>query len=397
MATTFERAGSEDFNEIVDLANYVFSHNGGRVDFPSLLPKLYKEQYGTSRHHCIAREDGRIRAIVGAFPIPMEVAGEKLLVCGIGTVCVHPYRRSTGYMKALMQMAHDDMKASGADFGCLGGQRQRYQYFGYDLCGQMFHFNLNKTNVRHCHGRDFASPFDFRLMDAADTALQRCLDWFNRRPAHAVRDLDRFYDTVCSWNFLLWGIELNGKLVGYLTASKNGDEVHEVVMEEERDLADILSAWLVAKGLDHLEIEVPPFDQKGIASLSGICESMHLAPAHNIAVFNFPNTVRAFAKLKAGYTVLPEGSLVLAIEGRTPFRITVLAGTVTVEETVDAANLELSYMGALAFLFGPFGGVAAPAYESACTVGQAGWSERERALARAWFPLPLFFEESDNV
>jgi predicted N-acetyltransferase YhbS len=397
MTTTFERARAEDFDEIVDLANYVFSHSNGRVDFPSLLPKLYREQYGTAGYHCIAREAGHIRAIVGAFPIPMDVAGDRLLVCGIGTVCVHPYRRNTGYMKALMQMAHDGMAASGADFGCLGGQRQRYQYFGYDLCGQMFHFTLNKTNVRHCYGRDYAPTYRFRRMDAEDPAMATCLEWFNRRPAHAVRELNRFYDTVCSWNFLLWGIEQKGKLIGYLTAAKNGEEVHELVTADDNDAAGILSDWLVTQGFDQVQFVTPPYDQKGIASLSAICESMHLSPAHNMAVFNFPNTVRAFAKLKASYETLPEGRLVLAVEGRKPFRIVMHAGTVTVEETDEPANLELPYMGALACLFGPFSGITTPIYESICKAGPAGWSLTERTLARVWFPLPLFFEESDNV
>ncbi len=397
MATVFERAKPEDFDELVDLANYVFSHSGGRVDFPSLLPKLYTKKYGTAGHHCIAREDGHIRAIVGAFPLPMEVAGEKLLVWGIGTVSVHPYHRSAGYMKALMQMAHEGAEAAGADFGCLGGQRQRYQYFGYDCCGQMFHFTLNKTNVRHRFGRDHAPSISFRRMEAGDPAMADCMAWFNRRPAHAVREPECFHDTVRSWDFTMWGMERDGKLIGYLSASKNAGEIHELVTDEPIDTASVLADWLTTRGIEEVSFEVPPHDQKAISSLSALCESMSLSTAHNMAVFNFPNTVRAFAKLKAGYEKLPDGTLVLAVEGKSPFSVTLCDGKVTVVETDEPVHLELPYMGALAFLFGPFGGVASVALESVCKAGPAGWTDTERALVKAWFPLPLFFEETDNV
>lgn len=397
MATIFERATPEDFDEIVDLANYVFSYSGTRHDFPTLLPKLYKREYGSAVHHFVAREEGGIKAVVGAFPMSMMVAGEKLLVFGIGSVCVHPYRRHLGYMNALMKMSHDAIRASGADFGCLGGQRQRYQYFGYDRCGQSIHFSFNKANVRHRYGSGNFPEWSFRLLKADDAILPQCREWFELRPAYVVRKPDAFYDIQMTWNSAMWCILLEGKPCGYLTASGDGTEVHELVMGIDREPAEVLSAWLVQQKINEVRFAMPPFDQKGIASLSSLCENARLETADNLSIFNFPGTVRAFLKLKAGYSPLPDGSLVIAVEGRTPFSITVAEGTVLVGESEEPANLALPYMDALALLFGPFGGVASVAIETRCAAGPAGWSERERALARAWFPLPLFFDSLDNV
>ena len=45
MKVEFLKAAEADFDEVVDFANYVFSHDGGKTDFPSLLPKLYKKDY----------------------------------------------------------------------------------------------------------------------------------------------------------------------------------------------------------------------------------------------------------------------------------------------------------------------------------------------------------------
>ena len=397
MAEAFDRANPEDFDEIVDLANYVFSYSGDRHDFPILLPKLYKKEHGTAIHHFVAREDGKIMAVVGAFPMRMFVAGEDLLVYGIGSVCVHPYRRKRGYMNTLMRLAHEAIVASGADFGCLGGQRQRYRHFGYDRCGQSIDFTLNKANVRHRYGRDVFQELSFRSMAADDPDLEICREWFARRPAHVIREPDRFHDIQRSWNADMWCILTNGTPCGYLSASKDGKEVHELVTGDGRDPAEVLSSWIERQNLNELKFSLPPYDQKGIASLSSLCEDVCLEAADNIAIFNFPRVVKAFLQLKAGYAGLPDGSLVLSVEGRTPFRISMQEGRACVMETDEPANLMPAYMDALAFLFGPLGGVASAALESRCTAGPAGWTGQERALARSWFPLPLFFDSLDNV
>ncbi len=397
MATVFERATPADFEELVDLANYVFSHAGGRTDFPSLLPKLYKPAYGTAPHHVVAREDGRIRAVVGAFPLPMRVASEDLLAYGIGTVSVHPYRRSCGYMKALMNLAHEGIRAAGADFGCLGGQRQRYQYFGYDRCGQMVKLSVNRTNIRHAFGRDYRPAHTFRLLEEGDAALERCLAWFNARPAHAVREPERFLDILRSWYCGAWGIEAQGNLVGYLVASKDGGEINEIVTGDGCDAAVLLADWLTGRDIEKTVVELPPFEQGKIDRLARIAEFMTVEPADNMAVYHFPRTVQAFLKLKGTWQHLAEGQLVLAVEGHAPFRIEVCGGTVRVEATDSPANLAMSYADALAFLFSPLGAVTAGALEKRCMVGADGFGPAERVLTASWFPLPLFFENADNV
>lgn len=397
MTTTFERAGMNDFEDLVDLANYVFSHNGGRVDFPSLLPKLYNPTYRTASHHIVAKEDGKIRAIVGAFPIPVTVAGESLLACGIGTVCVHPYRRSSGYMKTLMGMAHQDMIASGADFGCLGGQRQRYQYFGYDKCGQLIHFEVNQSNVRHVYGASPAASHTFRLLSAEDPALADCMRLFAERPAHAEREPERFFDIMRSWDSQAWLVSKESEVSGYLVASKTGEEILELVLCDPAMAAAVTADWVLYRGVKQTEVILPPFDKDGIRSLSQLAETMRVEAADNMAVFRFDTTVHAFFKLKASYDPLPDGELVILVEGHSAFRMSASAGVVKAEKTEEPAHLLLSYTDALSVLFSPLGGICAAGLEDLVKAGPAGFGNRERALLRAWLPLPLFFDKADNV
>jgi len=296
-----------------------------------------------------------------------------------------------------MALAHEGIRAAGADFGCLGGQRQRYQYFGYDRCGQMVKLSVNRTNIRHAFGRDYRPVHTFRLLEEGDAALGQCLDWFNTRPAHAVREPERFLDTMRSWYYGAWAIEEQGILVGYLVASKDGGEISEIVTGDGRDAAILLADWLTGRGIEKAVVELPPFEQDKIDRLARIAEFMTVEPADNLAVFHFPRTVQAFLKLKGTWQQLAGGRLVLEVEGHAPFLIEVADGVVRAEATDCAANLKMTYVDALAFLFSPLGAVTAGALEKRCTVGEGGFGPVERALTASWFPLPLFFDKADNV
>ncbi len=125
MRVEYLKAEEKDYNELIDFINYVFSHSGGAVDFPTLLPKLYKTK-NTMKNHYIVKEDNKIKGVVGAFPDTLSIDDEHINIVGIGSVSTHPYSRGTGYMKKLMNLAIEDMKNDNIDISVLSGYKQRY-------------------------------------------------------------------------------------------------------------------------------------------------------------------------------------------------------------------------------------------------------------------------------
>ena len=75
--------------------------------------------------HFLARENGRIRGMVGLLPFNLRVLDETLKVGFIGTVSVHQYSRGMGHMKKSMAMSTQYAREHDIDFNMLGGQRQR--------------------------------------------------------------------------------------------------------------------------------------------------------------------------------------------------------------------------------------------------------------------------------
>jgi predicted GNAT family N-acyltransferase len=363
---------------------------------------LYEKAYGHACHHVLAREDGRIKALVGVFPVDVSVGGKRLRTCGIGMVAVHPYSRHSGYMKTLMAMADQAMRDSGAQFACLSGQRQRYQYSGFEKCGLRVLAQVNESNIRHRFGSGYSSRISFGALTSQSPELPVCRDIYSRRIVHAERDPSRFFDTLRTWDSDSWIIRRENSILGYLCADKKGEGIGEFVLTAEAsrlngDQAEILAAWLAHRNIPSVKVHLSPWVQGDIASLSIFAEQIRMDVDQNFCVYDFNRTIEAFFAVKSSYTPLPEGSLVLGIEGRGSIRISFADGRIKSEATEEPANLFLPYLGAMEFFFGHLRVVAPGLAETLGRPGPALWTGKERELAGAWFPLPLAMDEQDMV
>lgn len=56
---------------------------------------------------------------------------QKSMLCGIAEVCVHPDHRRQGYVRLILEAAHDYMKHQSCDFSALCGDPDVYRSSGY--------------------------------------------------------------------------------------------------------------------------------------------------------------------------------------------------------------------------------------------------------------------------
>jgi predicted N-acetyltransferase YhbS len=389
MNIQYDKAAPEDYGELIDTANYVFSYAHAPHDFPSLLPKLYRPEYFMDGIHYTAREDGKIRAIVGAYPLAFEFPGVTLPGRGIGMVSVHPCCRSQGYMKTLMNMALEDMKRDGAAFSCLGGQRQRYEYFGFTPVGTVCSFICSRSNVNHTLGRQWKSDLSLKALSPDDTAL---LDQIQRlhqsKPVRILRRRDRLFETLSSWKAQTFAVCQGERFQGYLICADKNNHISEINLYDPARLPEVIGLFLrerqTADRGDDVEVNAGPHEREKLAVLSRFAEGYTQSPAYHFAVFDYPLFIKPFLALKAREQALAEGRFTLQIEGGPRFCFTVSEGAASVDETNDAPDLSLGALAALHFLFSPL----------------TGYSSRtimERPFLQSLLPLPLFFENCDGV
>lgn len=380
------RGTSISYEDFMGLINLTFGFTTPETQFLGLLPKLYREEYRPQDSNYVVVEDGTLCAAVGAYDHSVTVCGETLTCRGIGNVAVHPDHRSKGYMKMAMEAAIDDMIEDEIAISSLGGRRQRYQYFSYDRCGPCYNFTFNHDNLRQVF-KDTTAPFDgYRVItDARDPMIPAIHAIAHKGKFSPNRPMDRFLDICNTWHCKLIAVTHGGALKGYAVAH-NGDNIIEVRAADPADFLPLLRTLLVNSGGNAIQLCLPPFEHEAIAGLAPVCEGVTEGCSMMYTVLNYQKVIRAFLRLKASYTKLPDGEISLFIEGRggpERLRITVRNQYVTVEPIHHsvAVDLALTHMNAMNVLFAPV----------------SPMRNNLPPLFREWFPLPLWVYRADEV
>lgn len=324
-------------DDILDFGNYVFSNAHRPHDFRALLPKTYGEHVkGYEDYHYLAVRDGHIRGMVAMRPVQLGMMDE-IINCGfIGTVSVHPYARGEGHMKKLMAMVTEDARKK-YDMMILGGQRQRYNYFGFERAGVVLHSEVNHINLRHTTRDLDVSDLSFvKVDDDSNEALDFIFELQQKKAIYGVRPREELMDILRSWENDCHIIMSNGTMIGYIVGNDG-----EFGLLNEQEMPRILKAWFAFRGLKTVSVPAAAFEKERIAVLNTISERSSLHYNEMIHVLNWPKVVGALLKVKASYSRLQDGRAAISVDGATPFVITVKDGVpaVTVEEVEPDLSL----------------------------------------------------------
>ncbi len=130
MTTKIRTIRVEEFEDFMRYVERAFGHS---VDFFRRFgPHIYKPTPEVCSWGYVVEEDGKIVSHVGVYPIEVVTAGVPLMLGGIGGVSTAVEARGKGYMTQLLYYAIDEMRARGYPASWLGGDRQRYNTFGWE-------------------------------------------------------------------------------------------------------------------------------------------------------------------------------------------------------------------------------------------------------------------------
>lgn len=381
MAFTYRKATEADRDKYIDFANLVFSMAHRPHDFKAVVPKVYGDGKKTAHMQNLALDDqGNVRGLVAVMPNEMHVMGETLKTGYVGTVSVHPYARGEGHMKKLMQMALDEMRAEGCDLSLLGGQRQRYEYFGYSRGGISYTYTVTPTNVRHALGEADASAIEIREIAPDDApALEKAHALHAQKPVRGTRTPENFHLIATTWMARLMGVYQNGAMVGYMIVGANGDSapIVELRLDDCSLTGAVVKKHLAMTGAKGCEIACADYDTALRRELARFAEYSSADEAQQILVFNFAKVLRAFFELKASYARLEDGARSYRIDGQ-GVTITVKGNEVSVTEEAAADAIPLTAMDAQFLFFGRDGQFFG------------------HTLPLGWAPLPLYLDNADG-
>ena len=229
LSAAVERLRPCDAPEALDFLNMVFSMARVPHDFSQMLPKMWENDGESMTRHFAIREDGRIRALVGTYPLPVTIAGERLVFSTMGNVATHPHAGGKGYMNRLVQTAMQELRDVGVDAIRLGGLRQRYARFGFEPTGMQYHFSLTAHNLERYYKGTFSSGIRFEPLRSEDTesvAWAKSLHETGRVWVDRLHNTG-FYDSLTAWRNQPFLALRDGGRVGYLTAGADKSGVSE--------------------------------------------------------------------------------------------------------------------------------------------------------------------------
>jgi predicted N-acetyltransferase YhbS len=383
MSTELTPLAAVDFQDAMDFLNLVFGAHRPH-DFERLLPALYQPTDEAMACNYAVREDGRIRGIVGMYPMRWQLGDVCLKVAGIGAVSTHPKSRGAGHMKALMHHCVSSMREQGCQLSYLGGQRQRYGYFGYERCGHVLQFNLTQANLRHCFGQ-LDPGVHFAPLTQDDQAwLRQARELHDLQPTRCHRAPADFYNHLLNWYSTPHvALDSQGQMLTYLVANKDGSTISELPTEDDALFLRVLRAW--AGQRPEVSLPVSPLQPNRARLLYTCCEGVSVRSSGNWQIFDWPAVLGALLDARNAAHSLAPGRVCIGIQGVGAIELGVDRNDTFCTLSDREPDLSCDTRTAMRLLFGPTAPSLVMELPSAAR------------MVEQWCPLPLHWHHQDGV
>ena len=370
-----------DADACFGMMNLVFKQaKPGHPDFQDILPKMTIDDDEHMNKHFGLYRDEKLCAVLGVYPLPVTVCGQKLMCSTVGNVATHPDETGKGYMTALLSEAMRELERIGADMSRLGGKRERYNRYGYEQSGSNVRFSLAyETALNSDHGNNI----EFESVKRGDTELlDKLAVMFYKNPIACERgDADGFYLSLIAWQNVPFAAYRDGELIGYLSASADGSSVAEIACESSAAVREVLCAWC-RQCRRNISFWFGPYQVDEINLMEEIGGKFGIGSPCHFFIRNWDKVCDAFVKLKASYTDMPDAECIIGIEGWGNLKFTAKNGKACAVKTDEAASVVLGHLDATRYIFGP----NPHTVEGPDTAG-----------ASVFFPLPLSWNLQDRV
>lgn len=380
----YRKAIPDDFPNILNFINMVFSMSHCPHDFRQLLPKLYEKGQEEKSIHYLALENEEIKACVCVLPIILCCENKTITCATVGSVSVHPYSRGKGYMRKLMHIAIEDMKKSNISMSTLSGLRNRYQYYGYEKGGFVFQYCFTPDNFRHCREKFPKRKITLcQIQDTENPLLTEIQAIQENQILFAKKNPSDFLAIMKSWNAKLYGILENQMCKGYVALQ--GNQILEMRLTDKALLFASLEECLKESGSKELFLRILPYDTYLLKECTQLFESFTIALDDNYMIFDYPKVLDFFLNVKSKYTSLNSGSWDFTIKGHGTFQIQVDNGVPSVTQLKDLegkSSVNFSSFESILALFAPNCGM--------------GLLETKLPENCNWFPLPLALSPFDK-
>lgn len=376
-----------DRAELLQFINQVFQE-----DFSEFMEKVYRNDRSNILSHHLIKEKGKIVAALGIYPQTIHLGNNELSTGYIGSVSVAEDSRGQGYMRLLMQKARESMQQEGIVLAMLGGRRNRYGFFNYELGGMHWKFTFEEENIRLSVGWKEAETWKIHLVSEQDSEYLKEIYSLYQKKRIWCRSFSDFYVVCRTWKNQLFRLEHNGCFAGYMIANAELTQIPELAVIEPvttEGLLSMIGACMLQNGKKAVVVRTNLWEPEMCCLMQHCCEFYELLPAMNCMILDYTKFFAFMLAFNKECHGLEDGSLVICIienyqEGQVgQWQLSVKHGEISVLPCKEAkADLVLREKDVVNALFSP----ATELYKNRCN----------KPYPAGWFPFLFTPEQVDE-
>lgn len=290
MGIKVENPSPTDYEEILYFLEESYNHS--KNYFLLRYPQVMSKEAMDYSNIFILREKGRIISLVRIFPQVAVMGERKAEIGGIGSVATHPDYRGRGYMRILMNHCLREMEKRGYVFSILGGDRQRYNFWGYESCGinLLMHFSL-----RSMEKSGYAQRINVQRFQKGEKVLEKVKDAHEKFTGRIERSREVYrYLLEKRIHTHLWFTEEEGKFA-YLVGEGEEKVAFIEIGGEENLWIPLIYSVMKRYNLESVHLHFPYLKGKLPFLFPAASGSFSLRPSCMIKILSFSKIINFIA------------------------------------------------------------------------------------------------------
>ena len=297
------KLNKDDYDELFEVLTKTFENKYKRpVYFDKEQPKMWIRDDEHMARHTGVFEDGKLVSVVGVYPLPLVIDGEKFMLYTTGNVATLPEHEGKGYFTKLFNMAMQEIEDLHADGARLGGARQRYGRFGFEGGGLLYKFAVAVENVRATKP-DIEGISLVKIEKDNIKAIRYCHEMMTKKAVYVYRSTDNDYRdmylgliTKSNTPYL---VKRGEELLGYLCINEKMNEISEFYTVTANDLYDAVCYLQANYGNREVFITIPPYLTEELRLFASKADRVELHTPSRFKFLNYEGIAGALLRLKA--------------------------------------------------------------------------------------------------
>jgi predicted acetyltransferase len=346
------RALPGDADSVVELANECFPHDR---DAGGIIPR-WPHALSQVENRFVIKDDDKVVSHVGYTDQTILVEGKEIKVAGITFVSTYPDYRGKSFMTQLLNCCISAMTEEGYAFSDLGGNRQRYNHFGWENAGREWSFHITRRSL-------MGIPIPVKLMvtpyQASSEEIDAIIAIHDQEPLRMKRTRELYKMLLGRMGKQVWLASGNDGIKAYVVSELR--EKHQSIMEfggSKEGIYTIFRHFIETLGNESIHVN-SPWPHLVNPMLFSVSSGWNLDCPRMLKILDLEATLRGFTnQLKNRYSELgfnDRRTIVLGVEGsEKQVEVTFSSEEAVVSKTSQCSKaLMLSEHEMVRFIFGP--------------------------------------------